>query len=136
MEILASPDGLEFLTGMWGVVEQELPADQQMGAAGLTVEVFSIDGDIHAVVVTMPPPLREFEAFFVALVARLEGEHAFARVFSLVLTTPPPGEPDAAMLEWNAKGEHEFIQERADISPGDFVDAIERVLPRTAGRAP
>ncbi len=137
MAILASPDALEFLTGMWDVVQSELPQEDRGGSAGLSIEVFPMEGDTHAAVVTMPRPEREFEAFFVAMVARLEGNdagnEAFARVFSLVLTSPPTTDPEAAILEWNAKGEHEFIEQRADPDPGAFVDALERVLGRGAG---
>ncbi|MBL4688927.1 MAG: hypothetical protein JKY37_30330 [Nannocystaceae bacterium] len=128
MEILASADALRFLQGMWDVVQAELPEPDRVASLGLGIEVFSIEADAHAAVVTMPTPKREFEAFFVGLVARLEGDEAFARVFSLVLTSPPGADPEAAMLEWNAKGQHEFVEQRADVDPGAFVDAIEKVL--------
>lgn len=128
MAILASPDALEFLSGMWGVVQTELAEDERIASVGLAIEVFSMNDDTHAAVVTMPRPQREFEAFFVAMVARLEGPDSFARVFSLVLTSPPIGDPDAAILEWTAKGEHEFVEKRADVDPGAFVDAIEQVI--------
>ena len=128
LAILAGEDALEFLRGMWEVVEKELPPEDHIGSKGLGIDVFAIDDDTHAVVVTMPRPQREFEAFYVALVARLEGDEPLSRVFSLVLTSPPTADPEAAMLEWNAQGEHEFVEQRADIDPAAFVDAIETVL--------
>ena len=128
MGILASPDALEFLTGMWGVVQTELPADDQFPCTGLAIDVYPLADDAHAAIVTMPAPQREFEAFFVAMVAKLEGNDAFARVFSLVLTSPPVAQPEAAMLEWNGKGEHTFVEERAEPLAGAFAEAIDRVL--------
>ena len=113
---------------MWEVVEKELPPEDRIGSEGLGIDVFSIDDDTHAVVVTMPRPQREFEAFYVGMVARLEGDAPFSRVFSLVLTSPPTADPEAAMLEWNAQGEHEFVEQRCDADPGAFVDAIETML--------
>ncbi|MEM6990968.1 MAG: hypothetical protein AAF721_10735 [Myxococcota bacterium] len=130
LQILASEDALEFLSGMWGVVEKELPPEEHIGSDGLAIGVFPMENETHAAVVTMPRPQREFEAFYVALVAKLEGNDAFARVFSLVLTSPPTTDPEAAILEWNAQGEHEFVEQRADVDPGAFVDAIETVLRR------
>lgn len=135
MAILASEDAVEFLSGMWGVVEKELPQADRIGCAGLSIDVFPLADDAHAAIVTMPAPQREFEAFFVAMVATLEGAHAFARVFSLVLTSPPIARPEAALIEWDANGEHTFVKERAEPSPGAFAEAIDRVLARPRARA-
>ena len=132
MEILASADALRFLAGMWDVVERELPPEERIGHAGLAIDVFEMKGDWHAAVVTMPRPQREFEAFFVALIANFQETGGASRVFSLVMTSPPVADPEAAILEWNAKGEYEFIEQRADVEPGAFVDAIEAVLARGA----
>lgn len=127
--ILGSKDAMEFLSGMWRVLDRELEPQHRLPATGLSVSCFELADDIFAAVVTMPPPQRVFEAFFVGCCARLEGEAPFARAFTLDLAGPPVPHPQTGLLEWNAEGEHELLE-----TPGTepdltaFTDAIERVL--------
>ena len=120
---------MEFLSGMWGVLDRELDPQDRLPATGLSVSCFELADDVFAAVVSMPPPQRVFEAFFVACCARLDGEATFARAFTLDLAGPPTAHPLTGLLEWNAEGEHELL-DTAPIEPDltAFTGAIERVL--------
>lgn len=125
---MAGEQALEFLGGMWTVVEEELEEDQRMGSEGLGLDVYEVGEDVHAAIVTMPAPEREFEARYVALVARFEEPGSFARVFSMVGTEPPAQHSEVALLEWDREGKYSFVEQRCGPTVDDFIDALERVL--------
>lgn len=132
--ILGSAQAMEFLVGMWDVLCGELEPPQRLPSEGLAVHCYELNNDVFAALVTMPPPQRVFEAFHVACCARLEGEHPFARAFTLDLAgEQTDAEPLAGIMEWNAEGEHELLGEvPAGVDPSSFTDAIEAMLAREA----
>jgi hypothetical protein len=126
MGILASDDAMEFLSGMWDVLDAELEPEHRVSPEGLTLEHYELAQGVFVALVVMPPAIRGLEAHFVAAVARLEGDDAFARCFSL--DHLPEFDPPAAVLEWDAEGKHEVACESCDPSREAFLDAIEDVV--------
>jgi hypothetical protein len=89
--------------------------------------MYELPTDIWVALVTMPPPQRVFEAYFVACAARLEGE-TFARAFTLDLAGPPIPDAETGILEWDAEGKHELLEPRCRPDASEFVDTLERIL--------
>lgn len=127
MGILGSEDGMKFLSGMLDILDAEVDPNERFDRASLRLTCYPLRGDAFAAVVTMPPPVRVFEAYFVGLVARF-GEAPLARAFALELAGPPgPGAP-TKICEWDTEGRFEVVDSdgcAADASA--FVEAIERI---------
>jgi len=131
LPIMASERGMEFLSGMWGVIDGEIEPHQRIDHDALAVDTYELPSNVWLVLVTMPAPKRVFEAFFVACAARLESD-PFARAFTLDLAGPPTADPDTGVLEWNAEGKHELLEPRCTPLASDFVDVVETlVLPQS-----
>lgn len=126
--ILGSDDAMKFLSGMWDVIDAELEPGERLDVRGLAHHFYELKGDVFASVVTLPPPARVFEAYFVAMVARLEGEHTFARCLSLDLAGVPGPDALTGILEWDAEGHHELRSEGCRPERSAFVDAIENLI--------
>lgn len=126
MGILASDDAMEFLSGMWEVLGAELEPEHRVSPEGLALEHYELTHGVFVALVVMPPIRRGLEAHFVAVIARLEGDEAFARCFSL--DHLPDLDPPAAVLEWDADGKHQVVRDACDPSREAFLDAIEDTL--------
>jgi hypothetical protein len=131
MGILASDDGMEFLSGMWDVLAREIEEKERVSPEGLALEHYTFEGDVFVALVVMPPPTGGLEAWYVAAVARLEGEDAFARCFTL--DRVPEHDPDAAILEWNSEGKYEIRADACPVTREAFLDAVEEICRGTAG---
>jgi hypothetical protein len=126
MGILGSPDAMTFLGGMWDIIDREVdepPVDRR----GLSIDHYELSDDVFVALLTMPPPQRVLEAYFVALAARLEGE-TFARAFTLDLAGPPAPGADVGILEWDADGNRQLRDASCTADAAAFVDAIEGLL--------
>jgi hypothetical protein len=126
MGILASDDAMAFLSGMWDVLAQEIDEKERVSPDGLAIEHYSLQGDVFIALVIMPVPQGGLEAWFVAAVARLEGENTFARCFTL--DRIPELDPNAAVLEWDTEGKHEVRLHACPPSREAFLDAIEDLV--------
>ena len=126
MGILASEDAMAFLSGMWDVLAQEIDPKERVSPDGLAVEHYSYEGDVFVTLVIMPPPEGGLEAWFVAGVARLEGENVFARCFTL--DRIPELDPSAAVLEWDTQGQHQIRRDGCAPTREAFLDAIEEIV--------
>ncbi len=131
--ILSSEDGMEFLTGMWGVLHGELEPGQRLRDTSIKLEHFSCEDSIFISLVTMPPPLRVFEAFYVGLAARLEGDQ-FARAFTLDRATPAGVPVETGILEWDAEGQHTICEATCAAEASSFVDAVEALVTSSHSR--
>ena len=134
--ILGSDDAMPFLSGMWDVIDKELAPGHRLDIRGLTHHFYELANDVFASVVTLPPPQRVFEAYFVAMVARLDGEQTFARCLSLDLAGVPGPNALTGILEWDDNGKHELLTEGCQPNRSAFVDAVERLLTETAPSTP
>jgi hypothetical protein len=132
LPIMASDRGMEFLSGMWDVIDREIEPQQRIDHGALAVQTYELPSDIWVAMVTMPPPQRVFEAYFVACAARLEGD-TFARALTLDLAGPPTADAETGVLEWDVEGKHEFLEPGCPPRVDAFIDVLERLLvPRDA----
>lgn len=125
--ILGSADAMPFLSGMWDIIDREIENEPRIDRSGLAVSFYELPDDIFVALITMPPPQRVLEAFFVALVARLEHDN-FARALSLDLAGPPGPDPLVGILEWDAEGKRTLLEPTCEPEPSAFVDAIEAIV--------
>jgi hypothetical protein len=127
MGILGSGDAMAFLSGMWDIIDREVEDEPRIDRSGLAVSFYELPDDVFVVMITMPPPQRVLEAFFLALVVRLEGD-TFARALSLDLAGPLGPNPLVGILEWDAEGNRTLLQPTCDPEPSAFIDAIETIV--------
>lgn len=126
MGILAS-DGMRFLAGMLDILDAEVDPSERIDRSAIGLACYPLRDDAFAAVVTMPPPLRVFEAWFVGLVARF-GDAPVARAFALELAGPPGPDAPTKICEWDAEGRFTVVAD--DGCPPDvssFVTEIERL---------
>jgi hypothetical protein len=126
MGILASEDAMAFLSGMWDVLAGEIAPEERAPSDGLAVEHYSYEGDIFVALIVMPPPHGGLEAWFVAAVARFEGDDAFARCFTL--DRIPELDPSAAVLEWDVDGNRKLHRDGCPPTREAFLDAVEEIV--------
>jgi hypothetical protein len=125
--ILGSSDAMAFLSGMWDIIDREVEPEQRIDRRGLAVDVYELQHDVFVAMVTMPPPQRVLEAFFVALVARLESD-TFARALTLDLAGPPGADPLVGILEWDAEGNRTLLEPTSKPEASAFIDVIEALI--------
>lgn len=127
MGILGSDDGMRFLDGMWGVMDDALQPEERVGDTTISLRCYALKQDIFLALVTMPPVARPLEAYFVACAARLDPD-PFARAFTLDCASIP-GEPeDTGILEWTAEGERTLLEPRCPPDASSFIDTLEALL--------
>ncbi len=73
-------DGAKFLKFWWDHVGDRLPEEKRVTPGGLTYEVETIDAKTRLVIITLPSPREDGEAYFVAGIARPERRFAFVRL--------------------------------------------------------
>lgn len=136
MGILASDDGMRFLAGMLDILDAEVDTSERIDRSAIHLACYPLREEAFAAVVTMPPPLRVFEAWFVGLVARF-GDAPVARAFALELAGPPGHDSATKICEWDAEGKFVVVEDDGcapDVST--FVAAIEGLVARGEGPAP
>ena len=127
--ILSSDDAMPFLSGMWDVIDREVPPAEKIDRSALAVDCYELGDDVFVVLITMPPAQRVREALFVGLAVRLEGD-TFARAFTLDLAGPPGADPLLGILEWDAEGNFELLEPTCGPDASAFVDTIEALVTR------
>jgi hypothetical protein len=73
-------DGREFLVFYWNHVGDRLEAEKRVSPAGLTYSVDQVDKNTRLVIITLPSPKEDGDAYFLALVARPEKRFFFVRL--------------------------------------------------------
>ncbi len=73
-------DGREFLVFYWNHVGDRLEAEKRVTPAGLTYSVDQVDKNTRLVIITLPSPKEDGDAYFMALVARPEKRFFFVRL--------------------------------------------------------
>lgn len=129
MGILGSDQAMEFLTGMWQVMDDALKPEDRVEDRTIALECFALKGNIFAAIVTMPPVKRPLEAFFVACATRLEG-NSFARSFTLDAAPDPEAHFGTGLLEWDLDGERTVLEPRCAPELSALVDTLETMLLR------
>lgn len=73
-------DGVKFLQFWWNHVGDRLPEDKRVSPAGLTFDVEVIDNKTKLVIITLPSPKEDRDAYFLGFVARPERRLMWVRL--------------------------------------------------------
>ncbi len=73
-------DGLDFLKFWWNHVGDRLDESKRISPNGLSFEVERIDKNTRLVIITLPSPTEDGDAYFLGLVARPERRFFFIRL--------------------------------------------------------
>lgn len=73
-------DGKEFLTFYWNHVGDRLDEEKRVPSAGLGFSIDQVDKNTRLVIITLPSPKEDGDAYFLALVARPERRFFFVRM--------------------------------------------------------
>jgi hypothetical protein len=73
-------DGKEFLSFYWNHVGDRLDPEKRVPPAGLGYSVDQVDAKTRLVIITLPSPKEDGDAYFLALVSRPERRFFFVRL--------------------------------------------------------
>jgi hypothetical protein len=73
-------DGKDFLTFYWNLVGDRMDEDKRVSPAGLGYSVNQVDNNTRLVIITLPSPKEDRDAFFLALIARPERRFFWVRL--------------------------------------------------------
>jgi hypothetical protein len=73
-------DGKEFLTFYWNHVGDRLDEEKRVPSSGLGYSVDQVDKNTRLVIITLPSPKEDGDAYFLGLVARPERRFFFVRM--------------------------------------------------------
>ncbi len=75
-------DGIKFLQFWWDHVGDKLEESKRTGSGGLAFETERIDSKTRLVIITLPSPRADGEAYFLGLVARPERRFSLVRFYT------------------------------------------------------
>lgn len=103
--------GVEFLRFFWNQLGESLPISDRVDSNGLAVTFGSSNSPVAVACITLPPPMRETEAYFAGFVYRAASGFVFkkkpavARYLTLELgTSVMTGQPVTFLVERKADG--------------------------------
>jgi hypothetical protein len=109
-----------FLRDFWNKVGESVDKTELVAADGLACEVRKIvNGDVGALI-TLPPPERITEAYFVAPVYRPQAGSKNGRTRFITLEYSPDRESLSVLCEWTAEGSHLNSGDGPEPKPEDF----------------
>lgn len=73
-------DGLKFLQFWWNHVGDMLPEEKRVNPHGMVFDIEDLDDKSHLVLITLPSPKENGEAYFLACVARPERRFGIVRL--------------------------------------------------------
>jgi len=73
-------DGLKFLQFWWNHVGDRMPEEKRVSPAGMTFEIEVIDEKTKLVIITLPTPKEDRDAYFLGFVARPERRLLWVRL--------------------------------------------------------
>lgn len=73
-------DGMKFLQFWWNHVGDRLPEEKRITFAGVTFSIEQIDKKTKLVIITMPTPRENEEAYFIGLIAKPERRILWVRI--------------------------------------------------------
>ena len=110
----------EFLHEVWNNLGQNLEPEDIVVPEGLACEVRRVEGSKLGALISLPPPQRVTEAYFVAPVFQppMEGKEAQARYITLEYN--PEMDSMSALGEWTAGDSHLYMGEGPEPNLEDF----------------
>lgn len=73
-------DGLKFLRFWWEYVGDRLPEEMRSSFSGMDYKIIKVDEQTPLVILTLPEPKEDGEAYFMALIGRPERRFAWVRL--------------------------------------------------------
>ena len=73
-------DGIDFLRFWWDYVAKELPDDKLVPFHGMDYEIIPVAPKLNVVIIKLPPPAEDGEAYFIGLIAAPEKHFAWVRM--------------------------------------------------------
>lgn len=73
-------DGVKFLKFWWDHVGDKMPEEKRVSSAGLTFDVEEIDEKNRLIIVILPSPREDGEAYFIGMVPKPERRFAMVRL--------------------------------------------------------
>lgn len=136
MAILTGPDAQQFLVDAWNSIGKHCDESMHRNSDGLSLSVSPAGTTGLVVVVRLPEPTEQGEAYFAAIISRFEDprepdvEHLkWTRLFTLELGTHPITNAECPMLcEWTPDGQHLNLGEGSSVDERDFVELTLDVL--------
>jgi hypothetical protein len=117
-------DGIKFLKFWWDKVGLDVPEEQRREAKGLAFTKRKLDDGREVILVTLPTPTSEPEAYFLALIPKPLKKNYFmtwknlTRFISLEYKLDADGKPTTQLGEWTYRFNHFKIE-------GDCPPALE-----------
>jgi hypothetical protein len=109
-----------FLRDVWDKVGEKIDKTELVSSDGLACEVRKIvNGDVGALI-TLPPPERITETYFVAPVYRPEVISMTERTRFFTLEYNPEYDNKSVLCEWEAEGPHVNCGDGPEPEPEDF----------------
>jgi hypothetical protein len=109
-----------FLRDYWNIIGEKMDKTELVASGGLACEVRKIfNGDVGALI-TLPPPERITEAYFVAPVYRPQADSKTERTRFFTLEFNPEYHNKSVLCEWEAEGSHLNNGDGPEPKPEDF----------------
>jgi hypothetical protein len=131
-------DGNKFLQFYWHKAGEALPEDQRASSFGLNYEIRQPNKSTTIVMVSLPTPAREKDAFFVALIFRPLRRTPFLRisdvtkVLSLEFALQAEGKKGTRIVEWTRKWGCQEIGNGPEPTLADFYEAVIEIISKEA----
>jgi len=121
-------DGTKFLLFYWDQARQKQPQALRTSSFGLNFRLYTFEPRTTLVLVTLPEPAADGEAYFSALVYRPERRILLVtdmtRVFNLERGSDEHGNPDTLLVQWTTHLQREESLRGLPIDSQAFVDAV------------
>jgi len=127
---LLARDGTKFLRFYWDEAGKRLEESKRISSFGLNYDLRKPGKNIGVVLVTLPKPQAESEAYFVALIYRpyrvtpILRISDITKVVALEYVLNPEGETDRLLVEWTRKLTREEISKGPEPVLNEFYTTI------------
>jgi hypothetical protein len=127
---LLARDGNKFLRFYWDEAGKRLKESKRISSFGLNYDLRKPGKNIGVILVTLPKPQVESEAYFIALIYRPDRVTPILRisditnVVALEYVLDPKGETNTLLVEWTRKLTREKISEGPPPLLKEFYQAI------------
>jgi hypothetical protein len=75
-------DGIKFLKFYWDYLGDQLPAEKRASSAGLALEIEQLDKKTRLILITLPSPKEDGDAYFIGLIPKPERRFAWVKFYT------------------------------------------------------
>ena len=123
-------DGNKFLQFYWAEAGKKIPKPEHKTSFGLNHEIRRRTRHKTVILVSLPQPAIDGEAYFVALIYRPQRVTPFlfvsdtTKVIALKKVASAQGEPGTFLVEWDRKLQQELLGPGPEARLNDFYNAV------------